>query len=232
MKRRLTVTLVIVMIGISLIIICAMKRVKYIEAQSNDMESISKYSETLSETAIDNVNYSDTFAKDGDVDSIVEQMDEEGIYEVGKDIVITVDEIEQYTEFYELNESDNPKEDAVKYAEERNALYAAAINNGYTVSDKELKEKIAELKSMLKEDDNRYMYEQALNGFESEDDYWAFEYEVYKVDIPIEKYVEHLGTEFREENDITDDTEFNELWTNEFEKIKRTLVENENFSKN
>ena len=85
---------------------------------------------------------------------------------------------------------------------------------------------------MLKEDDNRYMYEQALNGFESEDDYWAFEYEVYKVDIPIEKYVEHLGTEFREENDITDDTEFNELWTNEFEKIKRTLVENENFSKN
>ena len=101
--------------------------------------------------------------------------------------IITKDDIEQATEFYILagyTES-TAREKAIKYMLERDATYQKAISEGYSVTDEEVWAYLDELK------------EQALiNQFDSEEEYWQHEFEVYKINLPIEKYLNSVKQDY------------------------------------
>ena len=63
--------------------------------------------------------------------------DDEPLYAVGKDVSITMKEYEQVKSFYKLKSEDDGQaaKDADKEIKQYNALYAAAVKNGYSVTD-------------------------------------------------------------------------------------------------
>ena len=72
--------------------------------------------------------------------SKVGKIPEKQIFEVGKNIIITRQEVQLYKKFYDLNRSGENSESAEEYARERNALYVEAIKNGYSVTEEEIEE--------------------------------------------------------------------------------------------
>ena len=144
---------------------------------------------------------------------------------------ISDQEIQQYVDYYKnegLNE-DEALAAAVEDAEERNALYVEAIKNGYTVTDEEIYQWLDVLRAAL-EEDTTGVYQAALEGFDSEEAYWDYEYEVYTVDLPIQNYVSAKEKEFFMNNPevMNADIPYNE-WTKAFEELKDELVEKQNF---
>ena len=113
---------------------------------------------------------------------------------------------------------------AVKDAMERNALYVAAIQNGFSVTDEEIQEWLTELRTML-ENDTTGVYQAALDGFDSEEAYWAYEYEVYRVDLPIQNYVSSLQQGV---NVISEHGNYNSD-TEAFNEMKHQLADEQNF---
>ena len=83
-----------------------------------------------------------------------------------------------------------------------------------SVTDEEIQEWLTELRTML-ENDTTGVYQAALDGFDSEEAYWAYEYEVYRVDLPIQNYVSSLQqgvNVISEHGNYNSDTEaFNEM---------------------
>jgi hypothetical protein len=149
--------------------------------------------------------------------------------------------VAQYEEFYSIVEEDALAK-AQEYARERNALYVAAIENGFTVTDQDinnyLKEMKEEINSSRSVDQDLYAYigtEDEYCVFEiadygTEDEYWAFEFEVYKMDLPIQNYAKSLESQYKADNaSISDDLELDQMWTEEYENIKQELVEEQNF---
>ena len=109
--------------------------------------------------------------------------------------------------------------------EKREALYQAAIKNGFTVTDEEIKSYLDELKKTLEQADNKDDVLAIISKFDSEEAYWAFEYTVYQKDLPIQKYVASLEQEYFKGNTTSSDAD----WVNYFEKLKTQLAEDENF---
>ena len=66
--------------------------------------------------------------------------DDEPLYAVGKDVSITMKEYEQVKSFYKLKSEDDGQaaKDADKEIKQYNALYAAAVKNGYSVTDEQV----------------------------------------------------------------------------------------------
>lgn len=60
---------------------------------------------------------------------------------------------------------------AVNYAEQRNALYASAIINGYGVTDEQIYSYLTELKKNLKETITDSEYQEMIKPYGSEQDY-------------------------------------------------------------
>ena len=154
------------------------------------------------------------------------------IAEEGKDILIETDEIDKAEEFYKIkgNDEEVAKEKAKSYVEGQNALYIEAIKKGYDVTDKELDQYIAELKETVSTAENREVAQDIIDSFDSEEDYWKYERELYKKLLPIQKYVKKLENDFIKQNlkNKTDEQVKNE-WTEELEKIKAKAVKNQNF---
>ena len=120
-------------------------------------------------------------------------------------------------------------EAARKDAEERNALYVEAIKNGYTVTDEEICAWLDELRTNL-EADTTGVYQAAMEGFDSEEAYWDYEYEVYKVDLPIQKYVAAKEQEFYQNHPEAASSEIPyNAWHDAFEELKEELAESQNF---
>ena len=136
------------------------------------------------------------------------------IAEEGKDILIATDEIDKAEEFYKINGNDEEvaKEKAKSYVEGQNALY------------------IAELKETVSTAENREVAQDIIDSFDSEEDYWKYERELYKKLLPIQKYVKKLENDFIKQNlkNKTDEQVKNE-WTEELEKIKAKAVKNQDF---
>lgn len=159
------------------------------------------------------------------------ELEPEDIYEVGENIIITQNDLDQYETFYELEGSSDAdvQKLAATYAEQQAALYAEAIKAGFSVTDQEVSEYLADLKENL-ETENKELYEHALEGFDSEEDYWDFENKVYQVDLPIQKYVKSLEEQFRQESGLEQGTEeWEQAWSERFETIKKELVEKQDF---
>lgn len=112
--------------------------------------------------------------------------------------IVTKEDIEQATEFYVLagySESES-REKAIDYMLSRDALYQKAISEGYTVTNDEIWAYLDELKVTISQSDNAEQAQILIDQFDSEEEYWQHEFEVYQVNLPIEKYTEALQQEY------------------------------------
>ena len=73
-----------------------------------------------------------------------EYLSRDDIYAVGNNIAVSKAEVQQYTDFYLNNgeSEENAQKLAEKDAMERNALYVAAIQNGYEVTEEDIETEI------------------------------------------------------------------------------------------
>lgn len=137
------------------------------------------------------------------------------IFAQGKTAIVTKSAVEVATKFYMARDKSDEKtaqDKAVQFEEERQAMYQEALKNGYTVTDDEVNQYIATLKEQIAKADNKGDVQILMNEFDSQDDYWAYEFQVYKIDLPIQKYISALyGTDIdaivqpssTEESDVT-----------------------------
>lgn len=95
-------------------------------------------------------------------------------------------------EFYRMQgmSEEEAKEQAIAYLKERDQLYEEAVKAGYDVTDSEVEAYLEELKQTLYHADNSEDVMAVMEQFDSEEDYWKYEFEVYKKDLPIIKYRE------------------------------------------
>lgn len=206
---------------------------KKAETVSDSNIRLSEYSGILADN-YENVNdlYHESFSADGlTKEQRTKYQEMDNIYAVGKNIAISIQEMQQYIDFY-TNEGYSEEEAfaaAQKDAEERNALYVEAMKNGYSVTDDEVYEWLDELRAIL-EEDTTGVYQSAMEGFESEEAYWDYEFEVYKIDLPIQKYVSAKEQEFYKNNPevLETDIPYNS-WHDAFEDLKEDLAAEQNF---
>ncbi|MCI5858317.1 MAG: hypothetical protein MR023_00720 [Blautia sp.] len=202
--------------------------VSYLENVLDSLAKVSDYSKIVADT-YQSVNdyYTESLSVDGLSDSQKkEYLSRDDIYAVGKNIAISKAEVQQYTDFY-LNNGES-KENAQKLAEkdamERNALYVAAIQNGYEVTEEDINDWLTKLRTML-ENDTTGVYQSAMKGFDSEDAYWEYEYEVYRVDLPIQNYVSSLQIN----TNVSADSENGNSDTDAFSELKQRLADEQDF---
>ena len=68
----------------------------------------------------------------------------------------------------------------------------------YTVTDQEVYDYLEKLKVFIEQSDNKEDAMAIIEQFDSEEDYWNYEFEVYKKDLPIQKYMAAKEKEFKE----------------------------------
>ena len=154
------------------------------------------------------------------------------VYMCGKSAVIMEADIEQGTKFFVLSGMDEKKarEEAIKYAMKREALYKEAIHNGYTVTDEEVRAYLEELKEVINSADNKEDAYAVIKAFDSEKEYWDFEFEVYKKDLPIQNYVRSLEVMYKAKDArLREQTNYAEDFNSFFEKYKEKLAEEQNY---
>lgn len=150
------------------------------------------------------------------------------IYAKGKNATISVQEMKQAIYFFEIQ--GNSKKDAEKlayeYMKKSAALYAEAIEKGYNVTEEEVKTQVEELQSFMEDDSldetSKNQVQSVIEGFDSEEEYWEYERQVYQKLLTSEKYVSDLQKEFYSTSSQKD-------WNTYFENYKNQLVEKEKF---
>ena len=169
------------------------------------------------------------------LDKLNEQ--DESIYARGKSGgVITTKDIEQATEFYILAgyEQSDAEDKAVEYMLQRDATYQRAIAAGYSVSDDEINDYLDDLKVTINDSINSEEAQALISQFGSEEGYWQHEFEVYKINLPIEKYLESLKQEYlknsistRSNNQEAEETIEN--YNRYIEEVQSELVKQEQY---
>lgn len=158
----------------------------------------------------------------------------EEIYEAGTDVLISKQEVEQAKEFYVLQgqSEKNAEKEAVKYMEEFNAMYVKAIKAGFDVTDEEVDNYIADLKKMSDEAENADDVKKVIAQFDSEDEYWAYEKEVYQKQLPIQKYVESLESDYVKKpgTDVNNESG-TKAWNKDLDKIKEKAAKEQKYKK-
>ena len=162
---------------------------------------------------------------------------DEFIYARGKSGgVITTKDIEQATEFYILAgyEQSDAEDKAVEYMLQRDATYQRAIAAGYSVSDDEINDYLDDLKVTINDSINSEEAQALISQFGSEEGYWQHEFEVYKINLPIEKYLESLKQEYlknsistRSNNQEAEETIEN--YNRYIEEVQSELVKQEQY---
>ena len=106
-----------------------------------------------------------------------------------------------------------------------------AIKNGYSVTEEEIEEYLKELKTPLKSCLSDEEYNNICSAYGGESEYWQYEYEVYQMNFPIQNYVKDIEEEYKKKYDKQYSAdEIEQMWGNEFERIKEKLVEEQNIS--
>lgn len=157
----------------------------------------------------------------------------EDIYAIGKNAIVTNKDIDQAAKSYELSGMDeqSAREEAIKYMCQREALYQAAIENGYSVTDEEVWDYLEELKITINNVDNKEEILAMIRQFETEEDYWNFEFAVYQKNLPIQRYVHDLEQTFMQASVYSDEqfvVKENE-WEQYFEEMKEELMLKEEY---
>ena len=162
---------------------------------------------------------------------------DESIYARGKSGgVITTKDIEQATEFYILAgyEQSDAEDKAVEYMLQRDATYQRAIAAGYSVSDDEINDYLDDLKVTINDSINSEEAQALISQFGSEEGYWQHEFEVYKINLPIEKYLESLKQEYLKNSISTQSNnqeaeETIENYNRYIEEVQSELVKQEQY---
>lgn len=162
---------------------------------------------------------------------------DESIYARGKSGgVITTKDIEQATEFYILAgyEQSDAEDKAVEYMLRRDATYQRAIAAGYSVSDDEINDYLDDLKVTINDSINSEEAQALISQFGSEEEYWQHEFEVYKINLPIEKYLESLKQEYLQNSISTQSNnqeaeETIENYNRYIEEVQSELVKQEQY---
>lgn len=177
----------------------------------------------------DNINK--YFSLKSDMEEKADIIPKDEIFEIGKNIIITKEEVQLYKKFYELNDTGESSVNAEEYARERNALYVEAIKNGFTVTDNDIENYLVELKEQLKSCLSEEEYNDLCSAYGGEEQYWEFQHEVYQVNLPIQNYIKNIESQYKEKNEKKYTIyKLEEMWDTEFEKIKKNLVKEQNFS--
>lgn len=86
--------------------------------------------------------------------------------------------------------------------------------------------------------DNKSDADAIMSQFNSEEDYWEYEFYVYKKNLPIQNYVRDLEKNFNanqvdtySEEDDNAETNTEDAWISYFEQYKKMLVEQQKFEK-
>ncbi len=157
---------------------------------------------------------------------------EDSIYKKGNRVSITNADIERATKFFQLS-GDNEtvaREKAIIETEQLYALYAEAINKGYSVTDQEVKEYLNELKELLNTANNKEDIQDLIQAFNSEEEYWEFQFSVYQINLPVQKYVKDIEEAYMKELQISGFTgDADKEWSDHFEALKEELVKKEAF---
>lgn len=107
----------------------------------------------------------------------------------------------------------------------------AAIDNGYSVTDEEVWDYIEELKEIINSADNKEDALAIMKQFDSEEDYWNYEFSVYQKNLPIQNYVHDIEQMYMQRSTYADkgpnDIELE--WQQYFEQMKADLVDKENY---
>lgn len=150
--------------------------------------------------------------------------------------VITTKDIEQATEFYILAgyEQSDAEDKAVEYMLQRDATYQRAIAVGYSVSDDEINDYLDDLKVTINDSINSEEAQALISQFGSEEGYWQHEFEVYKINLPIEKYLESLKQEYLQNSISTQSNnqeaeETIENYNRYIEEVQSELVKQEQY---
>lgn len=155
------------------------------------------------------------------------------IYAQGRNVSISTKDIEQVKYFYILSGMDEAeaKEKAVQYVEERESLYLQAISNGYSATDEEVWAYIDELKEFINKADNKEDALAIMSQFESEEDYWNYEFTVYQKNLPIQNYMHDVEQRFMQTSAFSNsEPNAKEIaWQKYFEEMKSDLVNAQNF---
>ena len=162
---------------------------------------------------------------------------DESIYARGKSGgVITTKDIEQATEFYILAgyEQSDAEDKAVEYMLQRDATYQRAIAAGYSVSDDEINDYLDDLKVTINDSINSEEAQALISQFGSEEGYWQHKFEVYKINLPIEKYLESLKQEYLKNSISTQSNnqeaeETIENYNRYIEEVQSELVKQEQY---
>ena len=122
------------------------------------------------------------FFEETDADKVIDKIGRKNIYAIGKNTVITKEQVKKYQDFYNTMDVNAAREKAIRYAEERNALYVAAIQNKYFVSDEEVWKNIRKMQ-------NEYIELNTQNNEPRE--ITKSDFNNYKIDLSIQKYVKN-----------------------------------------
>lgn len=167
-----------------------------------------------------------------------EEQDTPQVYAQGDYATVTQDEIDQAKQFFitsGLSESE-AEEKAISYSMEREAMYEKALQEGYEVTDEEVDEYLNELKSMVSTAENKKDIEALISQFDSEEEYWQYQKEVYRKNLPIQKYVSDLQQQYYEneasvQSDAGDgqETDIANEWNHYLEQYKTETAQEENY---
>ena len=116
----------------------------------------------------------------------------------GKEVAISESDVDMGTQFYQAAgfTEEEAREQSVEYFKEYEAMYAEAIAKGYSATDEEIEGYLEEMKASIFSDTTdettQAQYREMIGQFDSEEDYWNYEKEVYRKQLPIEKMVRDL----------------------------------------
>ena len=99
----------------------------------------------------------------------------------------------------------------------------------YDLKDEQVQAYIEDMKLQLESVDNSEDIQDVIDQFDSEDDYWAYEFTVYQKQLPIQNYVSALNDEYNEKAVDSSSEEAQEEWDTYFENLKDKLVKEQNF---
>ena len=140
----------------------------------------------------------------------------------GNKIYVDSNEVLILTEKYKLSGIEDASEKALRFILEREALYLAATEAGYSTTQVEAQEIVNEMKESFHKADNFNDFLEYLNGAEMrEDEYWIKQVDIVAKENTMAKFVNAQKEQLKSSQNL-DDEQAEKLWSD-----KRKVIINE-----
>lgn len=140
----------------------------------------------------------------------------------GNKIYVDSNEVLILTEKYKLSGIEDASEKALRFILEREALYLAATEAGYSTTQVEAQEIVNEMKESFHKADNFNDFLEYLNGAEmTEDEYWIKQVDIVAKENTMAKFVNAQKEQLKSSQNL-DDEQAEKLWSD-----KRKVIINE-----